>query len=503
MMTELIDTMKAHLTIGVELLLIALSTAASAADCIVAAPDLVTVAVLRAHPNAQSDKIGVLRPGDSFPFVASQAAWYKTQTADGATAFVSKRWTDKAACPTAPPEPSPTPPLAPLTAETPGSPHPLLAKGHAVDWWFVFKFNAVKFPGCGNNQAHTQICPFGAAPGAPKDYSLGQSQQFIFASSENTQLAQGSGCVGTTEQDPVGATYDEIYTGRFNYVVWNDQFGGDPNVNGGGHSKGILAWDDSGSALVMQVSTPGWPGAGNQANPRQTDGNTLGCLIHDNVVFSQHFFALKLSKEDLIKLLNALQNASVATAPTNLQIVSNGGPADVQALVNQLGHASRSTTPTLDTLSSGVRLISKPASLNVPPWHLVSALLGALPLRTATWWTNPDKIPDTRDDSPIDCWDANLARPGRVESSATGVWNGTPFGLIGTAHDGNHAKFAVSLDPAQPLVVFADMNQEGALNAADNSHAHCKASQNSRGGLFFVLENTELTAQVTALITAP
>jgi hypothetical protein len=490
--------MKAHFTTGLALLLASACRVATAADCIIPAPDLVTAAVLRAHPNTQSDRVGSLKPGESLPFIASQAAWYKTQTADGTAAFVSKRWTDKAACPSAPPAPPPPPPPAP-TAETTGAPLPLLAKGHSVDWWFVFKFNAVKFPGCGNNQPRPQTCPFGGS--SLQTYPDGQ--QFVFASSENTQLSQGTGCVGTTEQDPVGATYDEIYTGRFNYIVWNDQFGGDPHVNGGGHSKGLVAWDDSGNAMVMQVSTPGWPGAGNQAHPRQTDGNTLGCLIHDNVMFSQHFFALKLNKDDLIKLLHALQNASVATAPANLQIISNGGPADVQTLVSQLGHASHSTTPTFETLSSGVRLISKPASLNVPPWHLVSSLLGALPLRTATWWTNPDKIPDTTSVTPIDCWDASLAKPGPVESSATGTWNNIPFGLIGTAHDGNHAKFAVSLDPTQRLVIFADMNQEGALNPADDPDTHCKASQNARGGLFFIMQNPDLTGQITALITAP
>ncbi len=255
----------------------------------------------------------------------------------------------------------------------------------------------------------------------------------------------------------------------------------------------------------MQVTTPGWPGAGNQAHPRQTDGNTLGCLIHDNVMFSQHFFALKLTKDDLIKLLRALQNASVATAPTNLQIVSNAGPPDVQTLVTQLGQASDSTTPTLETLSSGVRLISKPASLNVPPWHLVSSLLGALPLRTATWWVNPDKIPDTTSDTQVDCWNANLSKPGSVESSATGIWHGTQFALTGGSSNGlgngNHAKVAVSLEPATPLAIFADMNQEGALTAADDATTHCKAHQNGRGGLFFVLQNAALTTSITALIS--
>jgi hypothetical protein len=27
-------------------------------------------------------------------------------------------------------------------------PSPLLKKGDAVDWWFVFKFNGAAFPGC-------------------------------------------------------------------------------------------------------------------------------------------------------------------------------------------------------------------------------------------------------------------------------------------------------------------------------------------------------------------
>jgi hypothetical protein len=486
------------------LLLVSLGTihAATAADCIVPAPDVVTAAVLRAHPTTGSDRVGALKPGQSLPLMASQASWYQTQQPNGTTAFVSKRWTNIAACPPPPSAtPSPPPPPSPVpTAETTAGPVPLLAKGHSVVWWFVFKFNSNKFPGCGNNQPRPQTCPFG---GASQTYPDGQ--QFVFASSESPQLAQGTGCVGTTEQDPVGATYDEIYNGRFNYITWNDQFGGDPNVNGAGHSKGIVAWDDSGNATVMQVTTPGWPGAGNQAHPRQTDGNTLGCLIHDNVMFSQHFFALKLTKDDLIKLLRALQNASVATAPTNPQIVSNAGPPDVQTLVTQLGQASDSTTPTLETLSSGVRLISKPASLNVPPWHLVSSLLGALPLRTASWWVNPDKIPDTTSDTQIDCWNANLSKPGAVESSATGIWHGTQFALTGGSSNGlgngNHAKVAVSLEPATPLAIFADMNQEGALTPADDATTHCKAHQNGRGGLFFVLQNAALTTSITALIT--
>jgi len=479
-----------------------------AADCISPSSDVVTAAVLRAKPSTSSAAVGALRPGQTSPFVASQTSWYETQMADGRPAFVSKRWTQVAMCPapaaTGPATPTSTQPTT-TTASSPG-PVPYLAKGHAVDWWFVFKFNAVRFPGCGNGQSQPQSCPFG---GTTQTYAGGE--QFVFASSENTQLAQGAGCTGSTQQDPVGATYDELYNGRFNYVVWNDQFKGDPKLPGcsadcgagWGHSKGMVAWDDSGNATVMQVTTPSWPGAGNQEHPRQSDGNTLGCVVDNNVKFSQHFFALKLTKDDLTKLLAALQNASVGTDPTDLQIVSNGGPSDIQSLVAGLGHESSSTTPTLDTLSSGVRLISKPAALHVPPWHLVSSLLGSIPLRTATWWTNPDKIPDTTTTSEIDCWEDGLTKPGAVASSAVGVWNGTQFGLVGTAANGNHAKFAVSTDTSNPLTIFADMNQEGALTGTTAATGTCKVSQNGRGGLFFVLQNAQLTQSVSALIDAP
>jgi len=99
---------------------------------------------------------------------------------------------------------------------------------------------------------------------------------------------------------------------------------------------------------------------------------------------SQHFFALKLTKDDTVKVLQALQNASVVTDPANPQIVQNGGPADIQQLVGQLGKKSSAKVPLTLTLSSGVGLISKPSNLNVPPWQMVSSLLNGVSLRTAT-----------------------------------------------------------------------------------------------------------------------
>jgi hypothetical protein len=93
-----------------------------------------------------------------------------------------------------------------------------------------------------------------------------------------------------------------------------------------------------------------------------TDG-----IDEDDVKVSKHFFSLKLSKSDLVNVLNALKNASVVTDPTNRQVVNNGGPKDVQALVNSLGKKSKNKSMTKVQLLSGVGLISKPSTLHVPP----------------------------------------------------------------------------------------------------------------------------------------
>jgi hypothetical protein len=331
-------------------------------------------------------------------------------------------------------------------------------------------------------------------------------QQFAIASSDSKSLHSGSGCVGDTTGDPVGATFDEIYNGSFNYVVWNDQFYQDPTLTAcgnsnscsapWGHSKGILAWSDAGNGVVMQVTTPDWPGAADEAHPRQEEGNTLGCTARDdNVLVSQHFFALRLTKDDVVKVLTALQNASVVTDPHNAQIVKNGGPADIDGLVAKLGLKSPSTAFTHDTLSTGVQLISKPSSLHVPPWQMVSSVLDGVSLRAATWWASP-QIPSTTSSTAIECWDPSLSAPGAVEIATTGHFAGKTFGLKGIAtSDGNHAKIGVSTSGTHHYTIFGDMNQQGAISGT------CKSSQNGRGGLFFVIDDVELSDGVKDLIS--
>jgi hypothetical protein len=425
-----------------------------------------------------------------------------------------------------------------LAAQDALAPVPLLQSGQPVDWWFVFKFNAESFPECGGFQ---RTCPFG---GTVKPYTS-FSQQFAFASSAGGTLRQGGGCAGDTATDPLGATFDQVYNGRFYYVLWNDQFYGDPLQTQSapwGHSKGMLAWNDDGNGMVLQVSTPSWPASGSSNVPRQTDGNTLGCVADNDVLVSQHFFALKLDKADVVIVLNALANASVVTDPTRPQIVNNGGPADIQELVRGLGELSKSKTATTATLSSGVLLISKPSDLNVPPWQMVSALLGSEPLRVASWWAEPE-IPTSTTATPVACWDQSLGKPGPVDIATTGTWQGKTLGFEGVAEpEGNHAKIGVSTwwrsyiavgamdrqgmlpgpycDHAAslpecggfqricpfgicsvPYVIFGDMNQQGSL-----SGPNCRSSQNGRGGLFFVVQDLQLFNSVRNLLqgqTAP
>ena len=392
-----------------------------------------------------------------------------------------------------------------LAADT-TSPVPLLANGKPVDWWFVFKFSGKDFPGCGAAVVETRSCLYDNGI-KPPTYKQGFGQQYVYASSADPKLAKGDGCAGETTTDPLGATYGNIFNGVYYYVVWNDQPKGHPTIAGctaggdcgspWGHSKGMLAWNDAGQGVVLQVTTPSWPLSASKAASRQGESNTLGCIEEDDdVKLSQHFFALKLTKDDLVSVLKAMQNASIGTDPKQLQLVNSGGPEDVKALVSQLGKKSDNKSVTRAMLSGGVEIISKPSDLRVPPWQMVSALLGGVPLRTATFWDAP-KIPTTTAATLIECWDPSLGPAGPVEIALTGQWNGK---TIEVASGGNHAKIGASLDPANPFVIFGDENQQGALSGT------CKSSQNGRGGMFFVLKDRVLADGVGALLkgdTAP
>lgn len=409
---------------------------------------------------------------------------------------------------------------APLPAPT-----PMAGKNQPVDWMFAFKFNAGSFPGCTDDGVAPAVGTPGIFGGTVQEYKGGHSQQYVYATSKNPALVKGEGCVGATYGDPLGATFAQVYNNPgYHYVLWNDQFYNEPLPNldsPWGHSKGMVAWNQDGEGFVLQVSTPSWPGSGSKEDPRTT-GNTLGAIgDDDDIEVSQHFFALKLSKDDLVAVLKALANASVATDTGQPSIVRNGGPADVLGLVSALGvpaSQGREKSPappalpgppvcTVSQLSTGVRLISKPSALHLPPWQLVSAELGGLPLRVASWWAAPE-IYSTDAGVEIDGWPANLREPGAVAIATTGNWDGTTIGLTGgMGTTFNHAKLGLSTDSSKPLCIFGDMNQQGALRA---NYAHpgqtMSSSQNGRGGTFYVLQNQQLFDSLTQLLkggTAP
>jgi hypothetical protein len=458
---------------------------------------------LRPDPSTNQDAITKVEAGATVEILEPNPVrgYYHVQTADGKTGFVwGRNIRSLGAASEAPSAAKPTGATSGHVAEV-GQPMPLLTTGHPVDWWFVFKFNSASFPKCAAGAART--CSFG---GQVQSSWRSFGQQFAMASSEAKSLQAGSGCIGDTTDDPVGATFGEIYDGSFNYVVWNDQFYQDPQLaacgSGNscsapwGHSKGMIAWNETGEGIVMQVTTPDWPGAASKQHPRSEEGNTLGCTARDNdVLVSQHFFALRLTKGDVVKVLTALQNASVVTDPHNPQIVKNGGPTDITVLVARLGVKSPSTAFTHEVLSTGVQVISKPSELHVPPWQMVSSVLDGISLRAATWWANPE-IPSTVSSTAIDCWSTVLGTPGGVEIATSGQFQGKTFGLTGLADaDGNHAKIGVSTSGSHHYTIFGDMNQQGALKG------NCNSSQNGRGGLFFVVDDAELSNGVKDLIT--
>jgi hypothetical protein len=380
---------------------------------------------------------------------------------------------------------------------------PLLGDGSSVDWWFAYKLNTANFPECSTKRQ----CIFG---GEVQDYPTGYSLQYLLASGLNgktSRLALHTDCLGSGD-DPVAKTFAQIFDGNApNYVIWSDQFYGDPIPNikppcgkdclaPWGHSKGALAWDSNGVGFVLQVSTPDWPGNGDKSRSRESQGNTLGCIVDDDAKVAQHFFALRLGNaNDTQVVLEALGRASVATDPTNSELVKlSDGPPGLASLAKSLGNVDAATSSYDAILSvSSVSLIAKPYSLAVPPWQLVSSILQQ-PLRVASWWATP-KILSAKAGTP-GCWDKSLAEPKEVQIAISGQWSGKVMGMKGSSSpNGNHAKIGHSLGGS--LSVFGDMNQEGSYQPADGS---CQLHQNGRGGLFFALSDDILHDSIQELL---
>lgn len=183
------------------------------------------------------------------------------------------------------------------------------------------------------------------------------------------------------------------------------------------------------------------------------------------------------------------------TDPHNPQIVNSGGPKEVTDAVAVLGSADSAKTFTDETLSSGVRIISKSGRLNVSPWQMTSAILGGIHLRVASF-QSPSPIGTTTQTKKPPCWSDELGNPGPIEAAISGSWDGDSIGFTTAT---NHAKIGVSTSGDSSITIFSDMNEAGTL-APDGKNNSCAVSQNGRGGMFFVLDNKDLHDSVVGLL---
>ncbi len=133
-------------------------------------------------------------------------------------------------------------------------------------------------------------------------------------------------------------------------------------------------------------------------------------------------------------MLAALQTEGAVTEPKNPQIAKIGGPQEVRDAAAKLGSPNKTSTYTQATLSSGVQIIAKAGGLSAPPWQFVSAVLGKVPLRVATFWMGA-KIYSRPGRTKPDCWPTAIKSlsPGAVQVVTTGIWEGTTIRLSGTS----------------------------------------------------------------------
>jgi hypothetical protein len=65
------------------------------------------------------------------------------------------------------------------------------------------------------------------------------------------------------------------------------------------------------------------------------------------------------------------------------------------------------------SLARRCALVVKPSALHVPPWQMVSAVLGSISLRVASW-RNAKDYGSTQSGSAPGCWDSSLDDPGKA-----------------------------------------------------------------------------------------
>lgn len=149
---------------------------------------------LRPSPSNDKDPSAKLMPGTHIQMlqVTPTGGYYHVQTPDGEIGFI---WGRNIRINTEATISKSTEAVGPIEGAQ-EIPIPLLARGHPVTWWFVFKFNSSVFPGCVGGA--TRTCPFG---GEVQNYKA-FSQRFVYASSEMDTLQEGNDCAGDSTADP-------------------------------------------------------------------------------------------------------------------------------------------------------------------------------------------------------------------------------------------------------------------------------------------------------------
>lgn len=417
--------------------------------------------------------------------------------------------------------------------------------GNSVDWWFVLKLPQQVFDDVAYTEEHCRcnhpICNF------KNKNDVGSGLCFLYADSNNPELKfysdLGYDCLGQGSKDPVSQTLSQLTSTEqnMNSTYWgyfNDQFyglhgeknsksyqcSGSDTLNA--HSKGSFQYDEVNGGFYLQSSIPNFPNPGDTFVP-------LGCQSENNVMFSQHVFAMSLNTSEMERLGEALQSATLCS--TNFYTSKNAtfGSSLTSKLLQDSKESSmyrsfvqpysgseqrdirpQSTHIQIRTLfqSIPIDVIVKSKNTLMHPWALVASKLQT-DISVASWMDNSYGIPSICSSDEyfftnhsfclLDLsGNETLLSPSgnplyNIENLIEAKFNETiQWHLFGGEGKGrNHAKWAVET-PRKPSrtnrIIFGDMNQQGFPCSKD-----CSGSQLGRGGTFFSLDNKELWHYMT------
>ena len=259
----------------------------------------------------------------------------------------------------------------------------------------------------------------------------------------------------------------------------------------------MLAWNETARASSCRCRRRRGPAPA--ASVSRKSGNTLGCVkTNNNLVASQHFFALKLNKEDLLEGAAGDAKRERRHRSDNRQIAQNGGPPEIRDAAEELGkkpheklrHKKPDDLKIIQTqLTADVMLISKPSNAERAALaDGVGAARRRLRAHRHMVGLAADLLDQEVDQDRLLGGHVEVRQksPGDVIIAKNGTFGGRPLGLIGGQ---NHAKVGVVTSGRTSFSIFGDLNQQGTINPVKGK---CDASQNGRGGMFFVVKNDEL-----------